>query len=735
MIRLSGNLRAIFCVCVVVLVCGFARAELPLTSIKAIKALSAAEAGQAQPLVVEGVIVWTNPFQCTFFMYNDGQGVFVRSVGPGSDPAWYQAGARVRVTGETREGSFSPIIAMTSIELIGQEAVPKARPFLAYQTYSTEIDCDWVRLSGRIQSMHISNKERDPCVILEVESRDLLQKVLVPLTEGTQEKIQDLMFRRVIFNAVAGTQSNRKRQALGRIFYVNSPEEFDAIDKHEPVDGTKLKTISELMQRGEEPRVPVRIRGVVTHVDGRALYLRGENSSIKATLRKEMAVAIGQYVELQGFVLLGLISPAFLARSIEVIDTEPRPEPLEMNESIWKKWEYQPDAELNYELVQVDAVLVDISDTLERFGGPKEQRLLCRHAQHVFSVKLPPDSLGNKELELGETLRITGICNLIRSESLGWRLHVDGFWIQLRSLDDLVVLRTVPWWNTKRLFGALGILGGVLSLVLIWVVVLRRTVEKQTSVIATQVERESVHNERQRIARELHDNLAQGLAGMAIQLRATQRGLELNKEKWLGLIRAIQSRFGARNEALMDDLETFGTQLGQGVDRDRQAVEVVQGMLVHCSQESRASIQDLRGGILERKELAAAMQETLQPLADECGATLEIKVEGPVLKLVQSAERHLLLIVKEAATNISHHAAATSIRVQLTYTDSGLYIRISDNGHGCEINDLSKAGHFGIQGMHERVNQLNGTVLIESHLGVGTTVLVEVPSTAEWVQG
>ncbi|QBG45910.1 hypothetical protein EGM51_00225 [Verrucomicrobia bacterium S94] len=101
-------------------------------------------------------------------------------------------------------------------------------------------------------------------------------------------------------------------------------------------------------------------------------------------------------------------------------------------------------------------------------------------------------------------------------------------------------------------------------------------------------------------------------------------------------------------------------------------------------------------------------------------------------RLKQIADRNLLMVAREAVTNAVRHGNPTEIRVELTYWASSLSMTIYNNGKGFDPEQLPPAGHFGVRGMHERINRIKGELNIESDLEKGTTVTVELPSLKEW---
>ena len=268
--------------------------------------------------------------------------------------------------------------------------------------------------------------------------------------------------------------------------------------------------------------------------------------------------------------------------------------------------------------------------------------------------------------------------------------------------------------------------GNALFLVMIWNRSLRRKVEKQTGLIAEKVERESIYEERQRIARELHDNLEQGLAGTAIRLRSSRRLLANNNDEILKSFESLKN---------LDDVESISAELLKLEDsvnamaqKQTTAFSVVQDMLSYCGEESRTSIMDLRGGILEKMDLPEAIKNALKSVAEEGNAELWVEVLGTPIKLRQMVERNLLMVAREAAVNSVRHGKASCIEVELSYSETILTLKIKDNGSGFDSADLSKIGHFGVRGMRERINRLNGSIEIESKLGEGVEVFVTLPS-------
>ena len=167
--------------------------------------------------------------------------------------------------------------------------------------------------------------------------------------------------------------------------------------------------------------------------------------------------------------------------------------------------------------------------------------------------------------------------------------------------------------------------------------------------------------------------------------------------------------------------------LEKDFQRGRASLELARGMLKHCRAESRSSILDLRDGLLEKMMLHDAIQESVFPLIEECGAKFEFVLNGEARRLNQTLERHILRIAKEAATNAARHANPSHILIELFYGSAELSLKIEDDGSGFLVDNLPKSERFGVRGLQERVTRMNGKISIVSEIGCGTKICVTVP--------
>lgn len=202
--------------------------------------------------------------------------------------------------------------------------------------------------------------------------------------------------------------------------------------------------------------------------------------------------------------------------------------------------------------------------------------------------------------------------------------------------------------------------------------------------------------ERNRLAREIHDTLAQGLSAIALQLETA--------------------------DALLED-STKTTQVQQAI---QQALSLTRINL----EEARRSVLDLRAAPLEGKTLAMALEALIQQIrATHPDLRLRFSVTGRDQPLPVAVEAGLYRVTQEALTNLVNHARTDRAKVKLLATPAAVTLMIEDNGCGFDPDAVGQE-RFGLTGMNERVKLLGGTLTVESAVRAGTVVRVAVPLAA-----
>ncbi len=202
--------------------------------------------------------------------------------------------------------------------------------------------------------------------------------------------------------------------------------------------------------------------------------------------------------------------------------------------------------------------------------------------------------------------------------------------------------------------------------------------------------------ERKRISRELHDEPVQALVVLSRQLDAlASSGKGLSEE----------------NRLRLEELR-------------QQTNNIMQGL--------RRLSQDLRPAALDRLGLLPTLEWLVSDVAEYSGMATKVNVLGSERRLPEEVELVLFRITQEALRNVWRHSQATKAEITVEFGQDKTKITVSDNGKGFNppqaIGDLAKDGKLGLAGMHERARLLGGTIEVQSTLGKGTTVMVEVPS-------
>ena len=287
-------------------------------------------------------------------------------------------------------------------------------------------------------------------------------------------------------------------------------------------------------------------------------------------------------------------------------------------------------------------------------------------------------------IDLGSKLKVTGRCILSADNMslLNTYPQLKDFTLVLRTPADIRITSRPPWWTPGRLLVIIGILLAAIVILLIRVAVQRRF-ERLKLV------------ERTRLAVDLHDSLSQALAGLACQIAAT-------------------------NEDLKNDLPSVKEKLASA---DR--------MLKSCRTELKNCLFDLRNDTLNEKDLARAVRRTIENLLPYASISIRFNVKRSLLD--DSTVHALLAIIRELVANAIRHGAADSIRIAGSIEKDRLLFSVSDDGLGFDPQTCRgiNEGHFGLNGIRERVSTLKGTVEIDSRPGNGTYVKISLPVNAK----
>jgi signal transduction histidine kinase len=208
--------------------------------------------------------------------------------------------------------------------------------------------------------------------------------------------------------------------------------------------------------------------------------------------------------------------------------------------------------------------------------------------------------------------------------------------------------------------------------------------------LSRQSRQAAVAAERNRMARDIHDTLAQGFTGVIVQLEAVEEAMS----------------------------QGLAAKAGECLTRA--------GALARESlREARRSVRALRPQRLEENDLCEALQSVIRELTAGTSVRAEFSVCGQPPELPPEWEENLLRVGQEVLTNVLRHAQASKFNARLTFSQGEIRWSLRDNGRG--FDPAGRHDGFGLQGMRERVQGMGGRLSIESARGQGTTISIVLP--------
>lgn len=216
------------------------------------------------------------------------------------------------------------------------------------------------------------------------------------------------------------------------------------------------------------------------------------------------------------------------------------------------------------------------------------------------------------------------------------------------------------------------------------------TLAVQLTRLAKQGQQSAVLEERNRMAREIHDTLAQAFTGIILQLGVAQRIAKKQPEEAWSLVKRVSE-------------------------------------LAHVGlAEARRSVWALCPEALEYSDLANALARSVEQMTSSFGLQAQVCIQGAPRALPPEVGLNLLRIGQEALTNALKHAQAQAIWIELVFEAQRVRLCVRDNGQGFELQHQTDSGGFGLIGMRQRSNSIGGQLTISSQPGRGTEVVVQV---------
>jgi signal transduction histidine kinase len=209
---------------------------------------------------------------------------------------------------------------------------------------------------------------------------------------------------------------------------------------------------------------------------------------------------------------------------------------------------------------------------------------------------------------------------------------------------------------------------------------------KQLTHYASTLEHLATIQERNRLAREMHDTLAHTLSGLSVQMETIKAYWEVDPAAARSLL-------------------------------DKSLTSAHSGL-----EETRRALKALRASPLDDLGLSGAVSALAKDMAARANLTLDLSVADKLPPLSPDIEQSIYRVAQEAITNVVNHARAKNILVKLELNDGKIKLTVQDDGIGFNPEKNGKPGHFGLTGIKERAKLIGGELNILSQPGNGTTI-------------
>ena len=654
-----------------------------LTNAAQIIELSPETAKANLPLRIRGIVTCYDPGM-VLFVQDETAGVFVYYTGARLP---LRPGQWVQVTGVANPGLYTPIIAFPSIQPWETGPVIRPQPVSLAQIYHGGFDAQWVELTGVIRTLKAFAGR------LKLELADPPHRINVLMSDCQGYEQLPLLGSLVRLRGVVGASMNNRQQLERFQIFANTLSDVTVL---RPSGADPFATPSRVIRdiNAQYSRSGalgnVRVQGVVTLCwPGRALFIQDATGGLEVRTQTPLdGLVPGTAVDVAGFSgsVLGapLIEDA-LIRKLGTRNAPPKPLRLLSENLLHGTHDHQ--------LVEIDANFLGQTDS------PSNCLTLALEADNRFLTALlaAPNLQGPlPALEPGCRVRLTGVWRSEAGSDVGSAVSLF-----LRSPMDIKVIKSPA---SARTFGlqalaAAALLTSVgLAMSLLFIQKQRRQTEHVLQLQSTlqsemrqgeQQLRRSIE-ERERIGRDLHDDIIQSIYAVGLSLEDCRRVVRQSPDQ-------ADTRLAAAIHTLNNTIRSV-----------------------------RNFIAGLEPKVLNGREFKTALK-SLALTSGDSPTQFQIEVD-PVAanRLTSTQATQLLHIAKEAMSNCLRHAHASDVTVSLHPVGAGIRLEIHDDGGGFNLAAADGTGH-GLRNMTARARQIEADLQIISALGEGCCIGVIVP--------
>lgn len=639
-----------------------------LRNVDAIRKLSYEEARMAPPVQLRVTV--TSHLEAGFDAQDNTGGMFFQL----DEKDMPELGESVEIWGNVTGGFYGPYVIVDLIEPLGESGTPQQLYFRPDFIQTGLGDNRWMEIEGLLVDVNFPDGKRQGEGLLVTGENELAIRFKNHHRNFEIRKLSRMVGSWVKLRGTGAPLFNDSRQRIGSDLVCSSEMNLEFIEQRKGTPAVTLNEIGRWDSRRTKPGL-VQTTAIVTLVEGpNSLIVQAGEAGARVRTLRPHEVNVGQ-----SFIFTGLPQTEGYFVGLRYAQIKEDKEGKVQAEAV-------PD-EAPMSRAQAMLLIQLKGKLLERQG----RLLSLQRGDQLITVRIPPLIEADTLPTIGSEIEVTGV-KLVEADERG---QVRSITVATREMGDLRVLAVPSWWTPQRYLIAILILVTGVLLTLTWSLALKRRVQKQTALIESQLVSNAALEERNRIARELHDTLSQGFSGVGYQLASVKNNLKSDPG------RALEKLDTARQMVEHSLAEARDSLSGLRIPAAADSLKFP---------ETTISIARQR---CEEVELELAVHDTLE--ADET-----------ILEAETAYACHRILL--EAVMNAIRHSGGDRIGFATGGTESELVFCISDNGHGFDPG-IKPAGHFGIQGMQERARQIDAELTVDSDSdGTRLTLILPRPT-------
>lgn len=700
------------------------------------------EAAKGFPARLQGVVTFADPDWRNCFIQGQEGAIYTDLNQPD-----IKAGQWVEVTGQTSPGGFAPQLVNSHFRIITTTNLPPPVKTDLEELADGNLDSHWVQLEGVVR--RVTDQWGHATLLLSTPQGRF--KAIVPKTSARSTPT-DLIDSFVSIQGACTSEINDRGQLTGITLRVPSRNEISILEPA-PADSfatpnTPIRSVATFNPNRRASR-RIKITGCVTQsVPGQAIFVQDDSGGIQIRGAQTNNLQIGDSVSVLGFPAIGDFSPYLEEASFHRLGRTalPRPQPTSAEEILLHGTN---DATL----VQLEAQLV------QRVPHAIRPRLVLQSGPIIFTAIVSDQSAGTRNLDfqIGSVLRLTGVCSIQAGENH----EPETFRLLVTGSQNVVLIRTPPWWTPRHTIVLVGSLILGLLLAWAWSSSLRRQVKAQTEIIRRN-EQTLITVSRQagmaEVATAVLHNVGNVLNSVNVSAgvaRTTLLGSRISKVP-------LAAKLMKDNEADMagfmtqdprgQRLPNYLAKLGESLVEENQSLvgemDRLIGNIEHINhivamQQNYAKF----GGFKEKFLVTGLIEDALQLNMTALGRhdVKIIREFDPANPAEITIEKHKMLQILINLISNAKIACSDSKKpdrrliVRLTTAGEQIMICVADNGVGITAENLTrifshgfttrKNGHgFGLHSAALAAQELGGKLWAESDgTGQGAKFIVELP--------